>query len=182
MDRIADVVIVDADGPLKGSDAWSLHQEIKSLQRVATIALVPRETLPSLDFALGIDDFVVKPFDAPEVITRIKQILWRVSNIDTNNIIRCGGLVMNVDSCEVFLKGKVIMLTFREYELLQCLMSNRGRTFSREALLNKVWGYDYYGGDRTVDVHIRRVRSKIEDVEHVFIETVRNMGYRFRAE
>ena len=72
------------------------------------------------------------------------------------------------------------MLTFREYELLKFLAGNRGRVFTREALLNKVWGYDYYGGDRTVDVHIRRLRSKTEDSNHAFIETVRNIGYRFK--
>jgi two-component system alkaline phosphatase synthesis response regulator PhoP len=71
-------------------------------------------------------------------------------------------------------------LTFREYQLLKFLASNKGKVFTREALLNKVWGWDYYGGDRTVDVHIRRLRSKIEDPTHTFIETVRNIGYRLR--
>ena len=74
------------------------------------------------------------------------------------------------------------MLTFKEYELLKFLARTSGRVFTREALLNRVWGYDYYGGDRTVDVHIRRLRSKIEDSSHTFIETVRNIGYRFRKD
>ena len=74
----------------------------------------------------------------------------------------------------------MIELTFKEYELLKFLASHQGRVYTREALLNKVWGYDYYGGDRTVDVHIRRLRSKIEDAKHTFIETVRNIGYRFK--
>jgi DNA-binding response OmpR family regulator len=78
--------------------------------------------------------------------------------------------------------GNPVMLTFREYELLKFLASNRGRVFTREALLNRVWGYDYYGGDRTVDVHIRRLRSKIEDASHTFIETVRNIGYKFNKD
>ena len=77
---------------------------------------------------------------------------------------------------------KVVELTFKEYELLKFLASNRGRVYTREALLNKVWGYDYYGGDRTVDVHVRRLRSKIEDSKRTFIETVRNIGYRFIKE
>ena len=81
---------------------------------------------------------------------------------------------------EVTLENRVIELTFKEYELLLYLASNKGRVFTREALLNKVWGFDYFGGDRTVDVHIRRLRSKIEDSEHTFIDTVRNIGYRFK--
>jgi len=88
--------------------------------------------------------------------------------------------LINRAKCEVTLAGRVLMLTFMEYELLKFLASNKGRVFTREVLLNKVWGYDYYGGDRTVDVHIRRLRSKIEDLTHTFIETVRNIGYKFR--
>jgi two-component system alkaline phosphatase synthesis response regulator PhoP len=75
----------------------------------------------------------------------------------------------------------VVEFTFREYELLRFLAANEGRVFTRDTLLDRVWGYDYYGGDRTVDVHIRRLRSKIEDAGHTFIETVRNIGYRFRS-
>jgi DNA-binding response OmpR family regulator len=80
----------------------------------------------------------------------------------------------------VTVNGALVELTFKEYELLKLLAANRGRVFTREALLDKLWGYDYFGGDRTVDVHIRRLRSKIEDAEHTYIETVRNIGYRFK--
>jgi two-component system alkaline phosphatase synthesis response regulator PhoP len=87
--------------------------------------------------------------------------------------------VIDSGKCEVLLGGKAIVLTFKEYQLLKFLAANKGKAFTREALLNKVWGWDYYGGDRTVDVHIRRLRSKIEDMNHSFIETIRNIGYRF---
>jgi DNA-binding response OmpR family regulator len=80
----------------------------------------------------------------------------------------------------VAIEGKTLSLTFTEYELLAFLAANSGRVFTREALLNKIWGYDYYGGDRTVDVHIRRLRAKIEWGQHSFIETVRGVGYRFK--
>jgi len=79
-------------------------------------------------------------------------------------------------------RGRIVELTFKEYELLKFLMNDRGRVFTREALLNKVWGYDYFGGDRTVDVHVRRLRSKIELSDIEYIETVRNIGYRFTRE
>jgi DNA-binding response OmpR family regulator len=91
-------------------------------------------------------------------------------------------MVIDLARCEVSIKGKPVQLTFKEYELLRFLASNRGRVFSRDAILNRVWGYDYYGGDRTVDVHIRRLRSKIEEAsDQTYIETVRNIGYRFKG-
>ena len=98
----------------------------------------------------------------------------------SEDIIRCGDLVIDSAKCEVSLGGKSIILTFKEYQLLKFLANNKGKVFTRDVLLDKVWGWDYYGGDRTVDVHIRRLRSKIEDKDHSFIETVRGIGYRFR--
>ena len=99
-----------------------------------------------------------------------------------DQLLTAGDLIINTTQAEVFLSGRAIDLTFREYELLRFLASHPGRMYSRDALLNYVWGYDYFGGDRTVDVHIRRLRSKIEDAGHNFIDTVRNMGYRFRKQ
>ena len=130
----------------------------------------------------GVDDFVAQPWEATEVATRMKQALWRLNKIDSKELIKCGDLVIDLGKCEVFLSGKSVVLTFKEYELLKFLASNKGRVFSRDSLLSKIWGYDYYGGDRTVDVHIRRLRSKIEVSSHIFIETVRNVGYRFKKE
>ena len=130
-----------------------------------------------------IDDFVIQPYNMRELILRIKRLLnYRTESVDGDEPIKCNGLVMDIAKCEVTVVGKVVALTFREYELLQFLAGNRGRVFSRQTLLDKVWGYDYYGGDRTVDVHVRRLRSKIENSKHTFIETVRNIGYRFKAE
>ena len=93
-----------------------------------------------------------------------------------------GDLKIDQARCEVSVGEKLVSLTFKEYELLKFLVTNRGRVFTRESLLDKVWGFDYFGGDRTVDVHVRRLRSKIEDAEHSFIETVRGIGYRFKDE
>jgi two-component system alkaline phosphatase synthesis response regulator PhoP len=96
------------------------------------------------------------------------------------SIIRVGDLQIDTSSYEVTIQGRRIGLRFKEYELLKLLAENPGRVFSRDALLNQIWGYEYFGGTRTVDVHIRRLRSKLEDVEHNFIETIWNVGYRFR--
>ena len=172
------VMLLDADEAPTGSKAWELAQSIRQDMNIPLIALMSREKLNGLDSS--IDDFVVKPWEVNEVTARIKRILRQKGSVDSEDIIKCGDLVIDLAKYEVSLNGKPIMLTFREYQLLKFLVSNKGKVFTREALLNKVWGWDYYGGDRTVDVHIRRLRSKIEDPTHTFIETVRNIGYRLR--
>ena len=156
--------------------AWMTSQH----KHPPIIVLLSAETLNSLDHTLPIDDFVIKPWDATEVELRVKRILRRTKGIGRGKSIECGDLVLDLDNCEVTVDGRLINLTFKEYELLKFLASNKGRVFSRETLLNNIWGYDYYGGDRTVDVHIRRLRSKIEGSTHTFVETVRNIGYKFK--
>ena len=172
------VMLLDADEAPTGSKAWELAQSIRQDMNIPLIALMSREKLNGLDSI--VDDFVVKPWEVNEVTARIKRILRQKGSVDSEDIIKCGDLVIDLAKYEVSLNGKPIMLTFREYQLLKFLASNKGKVFTREALLNKVWGWDYYGGDRTVDVHVRRLRSKIEDPTHTFIETVRNIGYRLR--
>ena len=125
-----------------------------------------------------VDDFVVKPYNTKELVTRIKHLIKKDSDISTEQI-RTAGITIDPDKYEVYVNGKLVSLTFKEYELLKFLASHPGRVFTRDTLLNQVWSEDYFGGDRTVDVHIRRLRSKIEDPSHIYIETVRNIGYRF---
>jgi two-component system alkaline phosphatase synthesis response regulator PhoP len=174
------VMLLDTDEATIGSEAWEQAQRIRQERQIPLIAIVSREGLNGLDSSTSMDDFVVKPWEATEVTTRIKRVLRQKGSTGSEDIIRCDDLVIDSAKCEVSLGGKPIILTFKEYQLLKFLASNRGKVFTREALLNKVWGWDYYGGDRTVDVHIRRLRSKIEDKEHSFIETIRNIGYKFR--
>jgi DNA-binding response OmpR family regulator len=174
------VMLLDTDEATTGSEAWEQAQRIRQERYTPIIALVSREKLNGLDSSTGIDDFVVKPWEANEVTARIKRTLRQKESIDSEDIISCGDLVIDSAKCEVLLSGKPIILTFKEYQLLKFLANNKGKVFTRDVLLDKVWGWDYYGGDRTVDVHIRRLRSKIEDSTHTFIETVRNIGYKFK--
>jgi DNA-binding response OmpR family regulator len=174
------VMLLDADEATTGSETWELAQRIRQEGRIPLLAFVSTEKLNGLDSNTGIDDFVVKPWQATEVTARIKRILRQKESVDSDHIIRCGDLVINSAKCEVSLRDKPIILTFKEYQLLKFLANNKGEVFTRDVLLDKVWGWDYYGGDRTVDVHIRRLRSKIEDSTHSFIETVRNIGYKFK--
>ena len=144
--------------------------------------LLSRQALNSLDADLPCEDFVIEPWEPAEVALRVRRTLARSRGVERGALIECGDLVIHTENCEVTVAGRLVTLTFKEYELLKFLASNRGRVYSREALLNEVWGYDYFGGDRTVDVHVRRLRSKIEDPAHTFVETVRNVGYRFKRE
>jgi two-component system alkaline phosphatase synthesis response regulator PhoP len=176
-----DVIIVDAEG-LSASAWYSIKSklpELKSSAHIPVVALMPRGILDGIDSDFDIDDFVVRPFKMPELVTRIKRTLKRTKSGDSQDFVGRGDLVIDLAKCEVSISGRLVVLTFKEYELLKFLMRHRGKVFTREALLSEVWGYDYYGGDRTVDVHIRRLRSKIEDADHTFIETVRNIGYKF---
>ena len=176
------IVLVDADG-LSRSEWHNLKTEqlpkIKSAGPLSVIALMPEGTLDGIDSALQIDDFVVRPFDLSELVARMKRIANRTGHHSSPDSITYRDMVLDTATCEVTVSDRPVALTFKEYELLKFLMRHRGKVFTRDALLNEVWGYDYYGGDRTVDVHIRRLRSKIEDADHSFIDTVRNIGYKF---
>ncbi len=146
---------------------------------VASIALVRPEQLPALDFSAGFDDFIVYPTPDEEVVARVRRAIWVKSGVESDNTLRAADLRIDLANYKVYVGGTHVDLTYKEYELLRFLATNRDKVFTREALLNRVWGYDFYGGARTVDVHVRRLRSKIEDRSHTFIETVRNVGYRF---
>ena len=177
----ADVVIVDVS--LAGEDpvAKSYLEAAAGGQAPPVIAIISPEQLSSFDPARDIEDFVLAGAPAEEVAARARQAVWKRHRVDTKNVLKCGDLLMDLANYTVHVGGRPVELTYKEYELLRYLATNQGRVVSRETLLSRVWGYDFYGGARTVDVHIRRLRSKIEDRHNVFIETVRNVGYRFRA-
>ena len=176
-----DVILLDLISAGEDFDVKAVIRQAQKGEGPATLGLVALEQLPHLDLTLGLDDFIVRSASATEITARVRQALWKKARVDSKNVLKCGDLVMDLASYTVYVAGRTVELTYKEYELLRFLASNRDRVFSRETLLNKVWGYDFYGGGRTVDVHIRRLRSKIEDRHHTFIETVRNVGYRFRV-
>lgn len=178
----AEVVLIHMDEAMEDSTLCELPQKIKGEMQLPVISLISRDALGKVEYLQGVDDFVIKPWDAMEVVSRVRHILSSRNGISDEGIIRYGDLVIDQAKCEVTFNRKPVELTFREYELLRFLATSGGRVFSRDVLLDQVWGYDFFGGDRTVDVHIRRLRSKIEDANHTFIETVRNVGYRFRKE
>jgi len=150
-------------------------------QGLPVLALVSADRLAAYDYSLNADDFALSPLQPGELAARVKQLVLRTRGDSGGHVIQVGDLAIDQDRYEVSVGPRKVLLTFKEYQLLVLLASNPGRVYGREALLSQVWGYDYFGGTRTVDVHIRRLRSKIEDASHTFIETVWNVGYRFRA-
>ena len=173
------LVLVELDGNTPDALAWEVMNLAKEEKNVPVIALVPSDMLEGIDNSFKADDFLTAPYDAAELSLRAGRLLNR-DHAGSSEMIASRGLMIDLVTCEVAVDGRVLDLTFKEYELLKLLAGNPGRVYTRDDLLNKIWGYDYFGGDRTVDVHIRRLRSKIEATGHTFIETVRNIGYRFR--
>jgi DNA-binding response OmpR family regulator len=125
------------------------------------------------------DDFVVGPYDVSELATRLRHRLRRAGNENVAPRVEHGGLSMNLETYQASIAGRVMDLTYMEYELLRFLATNPNRVFTRETLLSRVWGYEYYGGARTVDVHVRRLRAKLGEEHAHLIQTVRSVGYKF---
>ena len=130
-------------------------------------------------FELGADDYIVKPFSPRELVLRVRAVLRRLSPPKDKNILEADGLKVDIDAYKVSIDGEPVHLTITEFNLLVTLMEKRGKVFSREMLLERVWGYSFEGYDRTVDVHIKRLRQKLKDRAYL-IETVRGVGYRFK--
>ena len=182
--KTLDVIIVDiASWPEEGISMYKSLRQSLGTKDISTIIIVPLKLMNSIEFSLAFDDFIIRESENPqEVSLRIKQLLWRHSRLDTENIIRVEDLMLDLNSYEVSIKGKRIYLTYKEYELLKFLVLNRGRVFTREVLLDRVWGYDNYAGTRTVDIHIQRLRTKLGEKSNTYIQTVRNVGYSFIAD
>lgn len=175
-----DVVVLDLTTGAEDAGIKRILEGRRKRHNPLVIALIDPDRLSALDPDLHLDDFLVTTASPQEMCLRVRRALLGSTGVDAKNTIRSGPLEIDLASYTVHLGGRPVELTYKEYELLRFLATNAGRVFTREALLNKVWGYDFYGGARTVDVHVRRLRSKIEE-RHTFIETVRNVGYRFRA-
>ena len=157
--------------------------ELCKEKNLPTLAIISPDDLMSLDTDMIITDFIVSPFLEEELITRSIFSVKRATVAPLEeDLINRGDLTINPSNYEVLINNIRVHLRFKEYELLLLLASNPGRVYDRATLLNQIWGYDYFGGTRTVDVHIRRLRSKIENnSENPYIETIWNVGYRFRS-
>ncbi len=172
---------------LPGMDGLDLCKLIKreaALKKVPLIMLTAKseEFDKVLGLELGADDYITKPFGVRELIARVKAALRRYDDAseEGTEVLKAGKLTLDLERRELYKDGSLIELTFKEFELLKLLLINKGKVLSREMLLERIWGFDYVGETRTVDVHIRYLRQKIEDNDSspVYIETVRGIGYR----
>ena len=181
-----DVVLLDVMMPK--IDGFEVCREIRKNSDTPVIMITARgedfERIMGLD--IGADDYIVKPFSSAEVMARVRSILRRVkqagqAGAEPEVVHTVGELMINLTKYEVRLQGEPIELTKKEFELLWTLATNKNRAFTRDVLLNQLWGYDYYGDNRTVDSHIKRLRSKLDARAHPDweIKTIRGVGYRF---
>lgn len=168
-------------------DGFQVCREIRRQSDVPIIMVTARgedfEKIMGLD--IGADDYIVKPFSPGEVMARVRAILRRVEKDEPEsaNVFCCGNLTVNLDDYSVWIDEQRIALTKKEFDLLWTLSANRTKVFSRENLLDSLWGYEYYGDPRTVDSHIKRLRAKLDVVAHPMweIKTIRNVGYKFEV-
>ena len=152
-------------------------QQDRVLRKAPIIALVHEQEGPRLDLSLGFDDLILSPYRLSELAARLRLARWRTESKASPDTLSAGQLTLNPATYEVFVARAPVELTLKEYQLLLFLMRNPGRVFTRGELLDHVWGHDYFGGTRTIDVHIRRLREKTEAAGDLF-ETVRGVGYR----
>ena len=180
-ERIVDLMVLDLSSDLSNVLVKEIIDKCISLN-IETLGVIDKNYLVSSERYNQISDYIFQPVKTDELKFRIgKLIRSRIGKSD-KTIIKIDELTINTTNYEVVVAGEKVHLRFKEYELLLLLASNPGRGYDRASLLNQIWGYDYFGGTRTVDVHIRRLRSKIEkDPNNLFIETIWNVGYRFRT-
>jgi len=185
-----DLILLDLMLPkIEGTKVCMQLKNNQKMQDTPIIMLTAKseEMDKILGLEIGADDYVTKPFSVRELIARIKVIISRYEKTKTieesEEIIETNGLIIDLQKREVKINDIIIQLTFKEFELLLILCQNRKKVLSRDHLLNQIWGYEYYGNTRTVDVHIRHIRSKISDAietEYEDIETIRGVGYKMK--
>jgi DNA-binding response OmpR family regulator len=172
--------IVDCGADATG--AWAFARTIRKREQGSppVLALVSGAQLADLELRDELfDDFCLSPFHPAELEARVRHLLWRIGGGSRPDMIEYRELSLNLETYQASIANRPLDLTYMEYELLKFLAQNPGKVFTREMLLNRVWGYEYYGGARTVDVHVRRLRAKLGEEHAGLIQTVRSVGYRF---
>jgi len=172
--------VVSAIGNLAGAIALCQHVRRREVPLAPLLLVLSADQIGDLQLRDDLfDDFCVLPGGADEVAARLEHLFWRTGRSLRSELIEYGPLQLNVETYQAAVAGRVLDLTYMEYELLRFLAGHPAKVFTREALLSRVWGYEYYGGARTVDVHVRRLRAKLGEEHAHLIQTVRSVGYRF---
>ena len=163
-------------------DGWEVVKEIRKVSKVPIIMLTARseERDELLGFELGVDEYITKPFSPKILVARVEAILRRSNVLAADDTMEAGGIELNKAAHEVLIDGKSVELSYKEFELLAYFMSNQGVALSRERILNNVWNYDYFGDARTIDTHVKKLRSKMGE-KGSCIKTIWGMGYKFEV-
>ncbi len=178
--REKDIALIILDVMMPKMDGWQVCREIRAYSKVPIIMLTAksdeRDELQGFD--LGVDEYITKPFSPKILVARVEAILRRSNLLTNEDIISAGGIELNKSAHQVKIDGKDIELSFKEFELLAYFMENQGIALSREKILNNVWNYDYFGDARTIDTHVKKLRSKLGEKGEL-IKTIWGMGYKF---
>lgn len=177
-----DIALIILDVMMPKMDGWQVCREIRQYSKVPIIMLTAKsdEKDELQGFDLGVDEYITKPFSPKILVARVEAILRRSNVLAADDTMEAGGIELNKAAHEVLIDGKSVELSYKEFELLAYFMSNQGVALSRERILNNVWNYDYFGDARTIDTHVKKLRSKMGD-KGEYIKTVWGMGYKFEV-
>lgn len=178
-----DVDLVILDVMMPKVDGWQVCKEIRAYSKVPIIMLTAKsdERDELLGFELGVDEYISKPFSPKILVARVEAILRRTSQVSADKLLEAGGIRIDKAAHSVMVDGQVVELSYKEFELLSYFMENKGIALSREKILNSVWNYDYFGDARTIDTHVKKLRSKMGEKGDL-IKTIWGMGYKFEVE
>lgn len=176
-----DIALIILDVMMPKMDGWEVCREIRQYSQVPIIMLTAKsdEKDELLGFDLGVDEYISKPFSPKILVARVEAILRRTNALE-DDVMEAGGISLNRVAHEVRINGELVELSYKEFELLTYFMDNQGVALSRERILNNVWNYDYFGDARTIDTHVKKLRSKLGD-KGEYIKTIWGMGYKFEV-
>ena len=177
-----DIALIILDVMMPRMDGWQVCREVRNYSKVPIIMLTARtdERDELQGFQLGVDEYIAKPFSPKILVARVEAILRRTNQLTEDEVLSCGGISIDQAAHVVTIDGKTVDLSFKEFELLTYFMENKGIALSRERILNSVWNYDYFGDARTIDTHVKKLRSKLGEKGDL-IKTVWGMGYKLEA-
>ncbi|MDE6944346.1 MAG: response regulator transcription factor [Lachnospiraceae bacterium] len=177
-----DIALIILDVMMPNMDGWQVCREIREYSKVPIIMLTAKsdEQDELQGFGLGVDEYISKPFSPKILVARVEAILRRTSQANADEVMEAGGILINKAAHSVAVDGKPVDLSYKEFELLTYFMENKGIALSREKILNSVWNYDYFGDARTIDTHVKKLRSKMGEKGEL-IKTIWGMGYKFEV-
>lgn len=178
-----DIALIILDVMMPKMDGWEVCREIRSYSKVPIIMLTAKadERDELQGFQLGVDEYISKPFSPKILVARVEAILRRTNQVSSDEVMEAGGIQLNKAAHIVVIDNRQVDLSYKEFELLSYFMENKGIALSREKILNNVWNYDYFGDARTIDTHVKKLRSKMGEKGDL-IKTIWGMGYKFEAD